>query len=196
MSKTKEQIEQFVRQLTGCQTRLHAYILMLLPDHDSAADVLQETNLVLWRKCDEFVEGTEFGAWACRIAYFQVLAWLRDARRDRHVFDPELLLSLSDEATKLTDQVDDSHRALRQCMMELTDRERAILGFRYDQGRSINEIAKDVGQTSGAVATMLYRIRNELLLCIQKKLKDDEDTAADPIGPVPHIVSGKGRGRP
>jgi len=94
MSKTKEQTERFVQQLTGCQTRLYAYILMLLPNHDNAADVLQETNLVLWRKADEFVDGTEFGAWACRIAHFQVLAWLRDAQRDRHVFDPELLGSL------------------------------------------------------------------------------------------------------
>ena len=98
MSKTKEQIEQFVQQLTACQTMLYAYILMLLPSHDDADDVLQETNLVLWRKADEFVDGTEFGAWACRVAHFQVRAWLRDAQRDRHVFDPELLGSLAGEA--------------------------------------------------------------------------------------------------
>ena len=195
MSKTKEQTERFVQQLTGCQTRLYAYILMLLPSHDDAADVLQETNLVLWRKADEFVDGTEFGAWACRVAHFQVLAWLRDARRDRHVFDPELLGSLAGEAETLSAQIDDRRRALRLCMMRLTQRERELLGRRYDLGRSIKEIAVEFGQSPGAVATSLYRIRNELLLCIQKNLGEEEKTETVPRGPTSHFPSEEERGR-
>ena len=96
-----DRIERYVQQLTDGQNRLYAYILMLLPNHDDAADVLQETNLVLWRKSGEFVEGTEFGAWACRIAYYQVFARLRDAKRDRLVFDPQLLDQLGAEAEPL-----------------------------------------------------------------------------------------------
>lgn len=196
MSKTKEQTEQFVRQLTGCQTRLYAYILMLLPIHDDAADVLQETNLVLWRKADDFVDGTEFGAWACRIAHFQVLAWLRDAQRDRHVFDPELVSSLAGEAETLSAETDDRRRALRLCMIRLAQRERLLLGRRYDLGRSIKEIAVEFGQSPGAVATSLYRIRNELLLCIQKSLGGSEETGVVPRGPAAPSSSERGESRP
>jgi RNA polymerase sigma-70 factor (ECF subfamily) len=169
-----DRTESFVQHLTGCQTRLYAYILMLLPNHDDAADVLQETNLVLWRKADEFTEGTEFGAWACRIAHFQVLAWFRDAKRDRLVFDPELLGLMASQACTLSAEMDDRRRVLRMCMTRLTEREREMLGRRYDLGRSVKEIATELGQSPGAVATSLYRIRNELLLCVQDRLPDGE----------------------
>ena len=49
-----EAAEQFVERLGSCQDRLFAYILMLLSNRDAALDVLQETNLVLWRKAAEF----------------------------------------------------------------------------------------------------------------------------------------------
>jgi RNA polymerase sigma-70 factor, ECF subfamily len=196
MSKTREQIEQFVQQLTGCQTRLYAYIRMLLPCHDDAADVLQETNLVLWRKADEFVDGTEFGAWACRVAHFQVLARLRDVQRDRHVFDPELLGCLADEAETLSAQMDSRCRALRLCMIRLTERERELLGHRYDLGRSIKEIALEFGQSPGAVATSLYRIRHELLQCIQKNLGEEEKAETFPQGSAPCSSSENRGGRP
>jgi RNA polymerase sigma-70 factor, ECF subfamily len=173
-SNSTERTERFVQQLTGCQTRLYAYILMLLPNHDDAADVLQETNLVLWRKADEFVEGTQFGAWACRIAHFQVLARLRDAKRDRLVFDPQLLGDMAAEAESLSAEMDERRRVLRLCMIRLTDREREMLGRRYDLGRSVKEIAVEFGQSPGAVATNLYRIRNDLLLCIQKNLSNGD----------------------
>ncbi|MDF1745393.1 MAG: sigma factor, partial [Gimesia sp.] len=42
--------EQFVQQLTENQNRLYGYVYSLLGDHSRAEDVLQETNLVLWRK--------------------------------------------------------------------------------------------------------------------------------------------------
>jgi len=169
-----ERTERFVQQLTGCQNRVYAYILMLLSNHDDAADVLQETNLVLWRKADEFVEGTDFGAWACRIAYYQVLARTRDARRERLVFDPLLLDQLASEAELLSAEMDDRRHALRLCMLRLSEHERRLLGRRYDEGWSIKQISNECGQSPGAVATSLYRIRNELMQCIQKNLNDKD----------------------
>lgn len=170
-SISPEKLERYVQQLTDCQDRLYAYILMLLPNHNSASDVLQETNLVLWRKAGEFVDGTEFGAWACRIAYFQVLARLRDAKRDRLIFDQQLLNQLGAEAESLSAELDAHRLALRLCMEKLTDRERDLLRRRYDSGRSIKQIARELGLTPGAVATSLYRVRIELLLCARKNLE-------------------------
>jgi RNA polymerase sigma-70 factor, ECF subfamily len=167
-----DRTERFVQQLTGCQPRLYAYIRMLLPSHDDASDVLQETNLVLWRKAEEFVEGTQFGAWACRIAHYQVLARLRDAQRDRHVFAPQLVDEMAAEAESLSAEMDDRRRALRLCMVRLSERERELLGRRYALGRSIKEIAVEFGQSPGAVATSLYRIRGELLACIQNRMAE------------------------
>jgi RNA polymerase sigma-70 factor, ECF subfamily len=171
-SSAAERLERYVQHLTDCQNRLYAYILMLVTNHDAAADVLQETNLVLWRKADEFVDGTAFWAWACRIAHFQVLAWFRDAKRDRLVFDQQLLDLLGAEAETLSAELHDRRRALRGCMLRLGERERQMLRRRYESEWSIKQIAGELGLSPGAVATTLYRIRNELLLCIEKKLDE------------------------
>ena len=40
-----------------------------------AEDVLQEANLVLWRKFDQYQEGTNFFAWACQIIRYEVLKY-------------------------------------------------------------------------------------------------------------------------
>lgn len=46
--------EAFVQLMTAHQGRLYGYILSLLGDVDQANDVLQESNVVLWRNAAEF----------------------------------------------------------------------------------------------------------------------------------------------
>ncbi|MFN7134755.1 MAG: guanylate kinase, partial [Myxococcales bacterium] len=55
-------------------------------------EVIQETNLVLWREFDRFQEGTNFAAWACRVALNQVLAWRKKRQRDRLLRQPAPVL--------------------------------------------------------------------------------------------------------
>ena len=77
--------DQYFLSVTAIQNRLHAYILSLLADPVAAQDVLQETNLVLIRKADDFQSDASFESWAYNTARFQVLAHLRDRKRDRLV---------------------------------------------------------------------------------------------------------------
>ena len=80
-----DRTEQFIRCLTDHQGRLFAYLVSLLADVHEAQNVLQETNLELWRKSSDFVEGTDFAAWSRRVAHFKVLAFLRDRKRYRRL---------------------------------------------------------------------------------------------------------------
>ena len=70
----KESSDEFIVRLVGCQNRLYAYVYSLMPNAEQARDVVQEANLIIWRKAAEFEAGTNFEAWACKIAYFEVLA--------------------------------------------------------------------------------------------------------------------------
>jgi DNA-directed RNA polymerase specialized sigma24 family protein len=63
------------------QRRLRVFVLSLAPDFSAADDVLQETFLVVTRKAAESEPGTNFFAWARRIATFKVLALARDRQR-------------------------------------------------------------------------------------------------------------------
>ena len=69
-----DKTEQFVQQLAENQNRLYGYVYSLVGDHAQAADVVQETNMVLWRKLDEFDPQRPFLPWAFTIGRFQVLA--------------------------------------------------------------------------------------------------------------------------
>jgi RNA polymerase sigma-70 factor (ECF subfamily) len=87
--------ETLVQLMTEHQGRLYAYILSLLGNPDQANDVLQDTNVVLWRSIGEFRVGSNFKAWAFRIAHFQVMACRQRQIRERLFFDDDLLSTLS-----------------------------------------------------------------------------------------------------
>ena len=71
MGNSEQLTESFVSDLTNSQARLFAYILSLLRNSEEARDVLQETNLVLWKKLEEYSEIVSFEAWSTKVAYFK-----------------------------------------------------------------------------------------------------------------------------
>jgi len=165
--------DEFVRLLTASQPALYACILSLLPDRPSAQDVLQETNVTLWHKADDFEPGTNFMAWAARIARYHVLNFRRKAKRDRLVFDDQIIAELS---SRQEDRIEDAGRysaRLQQCLEKLTDEHRDLLMKRYSFGGSVQAIAAARGQSAGAVSQLLYRIRESLLNCLSQPALGD-----------------------
>jgi RNA polymerase sigma-70 factor (ECF subfamily) len=171
--------EQFVRWLTDEQVSLQNYISMLLGDAHAARNVLQETNMVAWRKASEFTPGTSFSAWARKIAFWQVQAYVRDQRRDRHVFfSDELISQLANQhASRLDDEDTEPRIALRHCLSHLSRPQLDLLRQRYEEDASIAVLARRTGKTPSAIKVGLMRLRRALLKCIEKELKYDGPTA-------------------
>jgi RNA polymerase sigma-70 factor (ECF subfamily) len=162
--------EQFVRQLTECQQNLYAYILSLVQDVDRAQDVLQETNLVLWRKAEQGPAIENFLAWAIEVSRYQVMAHLRDRGRDRHLYQPALLELLAADAADRLDGLDDRRRALQKCLGKLTQSQRELIHRRYARNEKVQDIAEHMRRPAGVVAQTFYRIRKSLLSCIERTL--------------------------
>lgn len=160
--------DEFVTQLTDVQGRLFGYILSLLPQADVAHDVLQETNLELWRKRESFEPGTDFMAWACRLAYFAVLRHVRDKGRDRHHFDEQLIDDLAPAAQRVSSDLDTRLEALRRCMENLPEAHRRLLHQRYHENIPVQRIAEMSRRSRLAVSQSLFRIRAALLKCIDR----------------------------
>ncbi|WP_166823218.1 sigma-70 family RNA polymerase sigma factor [Thalassoroseus pseudoceratinae] len=163
------QSEEFVQQLTEHQTRLYGYVYSLLGDHSRTADVVQETNLVLWRKIDEFDPTKPFLPWAFAIARFQVLAHLRDQKRDRMLLDAELAETISSEAERQAETIDLVRLALRQCLQRLTDKNRELIEHRYIRSMSVADVASAAEKTVGAIKVAILRIRRQLAECVQQR---------------------------
>jgi RNA polymerase sigma-70 factor (ECF subfamily) len=169
--------DKFVAHLTGCQPSLFAFILSLMPDQQRAEDLLQETNVVLWRKRDEYELGTSFISWACQVAYFNVLAFRRKLARDRHRFDDAVFDYLAERQIERAELLDDRRDALRHCLEKLPADQRTLVRERYEPDGSVQRMAEARQMTEGAVSQALYRIRAALLNCIEKRL-----TAQPPTG--------------
>lgn len=169
-----EETENFVQLLTSHQSRLYAYIRSLLPDSQAVQDVLQETNLVLWRRSEEFEPGTSFVAWACKVAYFQVLAYYRDHKRDSMVFNVELVAMLAKQNEEKLAGPRDLQRVLAGCVAKLPEQSRRLIQQRYAAGGSVQAIAEEQGRSVGAISQMLYRIRQLLQECVQKSLASEQ----------------------
>jgi RNA polymerase sigma-70 factor (ECF subfamily) len=172
MTATDESREEFIRELTAAQSSLWAYVFSLLPDHVAAQDVLQQTNLTLWRKAGEFQIGTSFVAWASRAAYFHVLTFRRGMRRDRLVFNDEVFAYLAErQAERVIERVPGERvTALRGCLDKLPPHSRRLLESRYAPGGSVKDLALADGRSVAALSQVLYRIRDTLLECIETTL--------------------------
>ena len=157
----------YVRQLTGFQNRLYAYIYSLVGNSDSARDVLQETNAVLWQKAQQYDPERPFPAWALGMALNQVRAARTRFGRDRLVFhDEKTLEALSDDW--LTDAPSDVEIAMDGCIERLSSRNRDVVDRYYRQDESLSSIAQTLSRTANAVGVMLHRIRRTLAECIQR----------------------------
>lgn len=169
---TPAEDRQTVAQIAGVQGRLLGYILALLPDRQAALDVLQETNLAMWEHRAEFAPGSDFGRWACRMAYFRVMSFVRDRRRDRHRFDSSLMETLAPEVERATERFDLRLEALGHCLSRLPAAQQQLIRRRYGADLPLAELASEVGRKRDAVAQALVRIRGSLLECIRRYMQE------------------------
>ena len=170
VSSEETESDAFVQLLTECQSRLYAYILAILPDSAAARDVLSETNIKLWRKWKEFEMGRDFATWAFRFAYFEVLAYLKRTRTDRHIFNGELLSEMADDAIPTAKSVNERLIALENCIQKLTAQDRRYIAMRYQSQMSVQDIAQKYKKTPNAISHILFRIRAVLADCVGRAL--------------------------
>src|SRR3954447_10189113 len=85
---------EFSDWLLRPQTHLFGYIYSLVRDLDDADDLFQQTSLVLWDKFEQFDPSRSFVGWACGVARYEVLNFLRARIRHRLYFSDELNLAL------------------------------------------------------------------------------------------------------
>lgn len=163
-------VDRFVELLTQHQSRLYAFIYTLLPDAERAGDVFQETNMVLWRKAAEFDHDREFLPWAFTIARFQVRAARQKLGRDRHVFDETAFDVLAEHLTRRAVRLPARQSALVDCLQHLPDDQRQLVRRRYEEGDALERIAAALGQTANAVGVALYRVRQALAECVERRV--------------------------
>lgn len=162
--------QSYVTQLLTHQDDLRAFIHALLPNSPVADDVLQNTNLVLWKKRNHFKQGTNFHAWAFKIARIQVQHQYDRAKRETRLVFSESLIEHIASATKTNTSRERNLTILEGCMEKLTDEQRNIVNARYTPGESLQQHAEKSGATAGSLRISLFRIRAILRQCVENIL--------------------------
>lgn len=169
-SEPVDATEDLVRLIAQSQRRLYGFILALVGRPADAEDVLQEANVVLWRRRSTFQPGSSFLAWAIEIARLQVLAWRgRDGRRV-DLLDDALLAQIAAAAIVESDRETRSQAALAECLKKLPEPQRALILRRYQPQVAVNTLAAETGKSAKAVSESLRRIRDALRQCIERSL--------------------------
>ncbi len=168
--ESSSRIELFIKLLGVHQQQVHCYVLCLVPNAHDADDILQETNLFLWREFHQFEEGTNFVAWACAVAFNKVIAWRKQKSRDRLVYSDAFLTAVSGELIAGTERQEERANALNKCIERLPPQHRDLLELRYGASQNIEVIACKQGRSVDAVYRMLSRVRHALFECVGHSL--------------------------
>jgi RNA polymerase sigma-70 factor (ECF subfamily) len=150
---------------------LRGFILGLLPDHNRAEDVFQETFLTLSRKAAEFQSGTNFLSWARSVARLKVLEACRAGHGGPHLLTPDALEAVLAVSGEADDAWAERREALARCLERLAPRAREILELRYgDDFLPPPVIASRLSWSVNSVHVALSRARRFLQECTRRRL--------------------------
>lgn len=167
----RRRYEEFVALIRQHTNQILAYIDSLLLNWNDAEDLFQDTCLVLWQKFDEFTLGTNFLAWALRIADHKVMNFLKRKSR-RMAFTAALRESLIGEVSSRESQATSVDASLLAgCMERLPPNDRKLVRDCYGNDEPVRCLADAMGRSPQSVHHSLRRIRRWLLDCVQRELR-------------------------
>ena len=167
--------DEFVDLFSGHARRIYGYVYTMLPRWADADDVFQETSRVLWQKFGGYRSGTNFFAWACQVARYQVLFFRQRQQRSRVTFTDAFLEAVAASRGREDDRLEAEQRALAECMEKLKARQREIILSRFAPEATTKSVAARLGMSTDAVYKSLGRIQATLLECIEEAINGPEE---------------------
>lgn len=170
-----ERGELYSQLLIANRHRIYGFIYSLLQNHQSSEDLMQEVSMVLWRRFDQFEEGTDFAVWAFSVARYCSLNWRRKQARLPLPLEDEDLMRLVDESVSVGCEMADHRDELQHCLGKLPEKLRKILWSRYQKDERAIEIAEKQGLSVRSVYLFLEKAHSLLLGCIKQRMKRNSE---------------------
>jgi len=161
--------EIFLTNVLRYQNRLFGYIYALIPNMAVVEDLVQETILVMWEKYDSFEEGTNFFAWAKKIAYFKVINYLEKSHNSEVYFSEEVIARI-DSYSSVFERADHRFEALENCMQKLSAKDKELLKLKYVEDLTIKEVAERLSRPVQGMYKVMARIHSALEDCVRFNL--------------------------
>ncbi|NLF08466.1 MAG: sigma-70 family RNA polymerase sigma factor [Pirellulaceae bacterium] len=165
----------FASLFRDCYRQLLAYVHLLVRNYADAEDVVQQTSMVLWKKFDEYDPDTSFVAWACSVARFEALNFLKQRRRRRARFSEAFQLKLAEAISGVAvAEVNQRTAALEDCVDKLPESQRELLRRCFGGSESVADVARELGRTTHSVYSSLRNIRHKLFECVEQSTAESD----------------------
>ena len=155
----------YLDQISQSQGKLRGFIRSLHRYEDEVDDVLQETNITLMKKKEDFDPSRNFLPWALSIARFTLLAHRKKRARDLNKlsYDSRIYDFLSDKEDDtvrkeiLYESEVERLRLVEVIKLKLGRKSRFVFDRLLD-GKSCAQIGEEMGRSASAVSCMRYRV--------------------------------------
>ena len=178
MSRESEILQRAAAEFIHDRHRLGAFVGGLLRDAHAAEDVIQEVWVRLAAEVEKGTRIENQPAWCRGVARNLILKHWRSQKTAKVVADSEVMeafLAQVETAFAESDHDDEDEwqrrqQALDDCVAALPEKSRRMLSLRYEARKPVDEVARATGQTFDAVTKSLYRLRQALTDCVERKL--------------------------
>lgn len=169
-----QKVQLFLELYTANERRIRTYVLSLVPNFNDTDDIMQEISKKLWSKFGEFQLGTDFLAWAIRIAHYRILEYRRQQRKKGLLLDEQVLDSISCDAEKYSRNLPPITNYLYQCLNKLPVNDRKLLRLKYEEDLKTKEISTRTGKTIHSIYKHIAKLHEVLLFCIKRSLAQEQ----------------------
>lgn len=149
--------------------KVYKYMVYKTGDMQTAEDLTQQTFLDAFSSIESFRWfGSGFSSWLMRIAYYKAMDYFRLSYKQKE----EQGIHKSTEVEPAENTYLEKERAdtLKEAIAKLKDNHKKVIEYRFVTGLNLEETAKVMGKSIGAVKVLQFRA-----LCNLKKLLGDID---------------------
>lgn len=166
-------LPQVAQEILKHRGNLFAFSYSLVRDFSLAEELFQEASARMLSRQDQFVPGTDFGAWAR--AFVRAIAFEHHRWRSRVLISEEAVAAADAQFERIEETYSPRREALRKCMEKLGSSARHLISLRFEHDLSLAEIGTRVRRTAGAVQVALSRTRASLLRCIRAQVAQEAE---------------------
>jgi RNA polymerase sigma-70 factor (ECF subfamily) len=166
--------EEFIELITNHWRQLFNLIFCVVQNFSDTEDLFQQTTMALWADFDKFQPGTDFGAWASKVARYRISTFLRSKHRQRVYFSEDLIKEIASVPLESNEVHNARLAALADCRKKLSSADQELIALCYGGSDSIRDAAYRIGRPADSVYVRLSKIRSALYGCIERYLAREE----------------------
>ncbi len=153
---------------------LRSWLAVHAPPGIDVDEIAQQAFVAVFSRLDEYELDSNFAAWLFTVARYQLKTETTRLRRvaDYHTrYAPQLLQRELERIDHEPPELWlDRAESLKLCLETLSDRLRQFVDWRYREEIPLEEMANRSGRSVAAIKKQLWKIRQKLQYCIEKRI--------------------------